>query len=69
MKLETEVERLRAQIDKDSNNSGKPASSDQKPNAANTYNGRTKTGKKSGGQVGHEGKHLSGSCYLQTNGG
>jgi regulator of replication initiation timing len=58
-KLETENERLRAQIDKDSNNSSKPPSSDQKPSEVNTYNGRTKSGKKSGGQSGHEGKHLS----------
>ena len=58
-KLETENDRLRKQINNDSNNSSNPPSSDTKPNAPNTYNGRTKTGKKSGGQKGHKGKHLS----------
>ena len=58
-KLESENARLRVQIDKDSKNSSKPPSSDQKANAAKIYNGRTKTGKKSGGQKGHGGKHLS----------
>ena len=58
-KLELEVDRLRKQLNNDSNNSSKPPSVDIKPNAPNTYNGRTKTGKKSGGQKGHKGKHLS----------
>ena len=58
-KLETENERLRKQLNNDSNNSSNPPSSDKKTNAANTYNGRTKTEKKTGGQKGHEGKHLS----------
>jgi hypothetical protein len=59
VKLETENDRLRKQLNNDSNNSSNPPSSDIKPNAANTYNGRTKTGKKSGGQKGHKGRNLS----------
>jgi hypothetical protein len=58
-KLELEIQRLRAQINNDSNTSSKPPSSDQKPNAPNTYNGRSKTGKRSGGQPSHPGKTLS----------
>ena len=58
-RLETENDRLRKQINNDSNNSSNPPSSDTKPNAPNTYNGRTKTGKKAGGQRGHKGSHLS----------
>lgn len=58
-KLETENERLRKQLNNDSNNSSKPPSSDAKGKAPNTYNGRTTTDKKSGGQAGHKGKHLS----------
>ena len=56
LKLETENDKLRKQLNNDSNNSNKPPSGDQKGNAANTYNGRTKIGKKSGGQKGHAGK-------------
>ena len=59
IKLETENDRLRKQLNNDSNNSSNPPSGDIKPNAPNTYNGRTKTGKKSGGQKGHKGYHLS----------
>ena len=58
-KLEAENDRLRKQLNNDSGNSSNPPSTDIKPNAPNTYNGRTKTGKKSGGQKGHKGKHLS----------
>jgi len=58
-KLEAENDRLRKQINNDSGNSSNPPSTDIKPNAPNTYNGRTKTGKKSGGQNGHKGKYLS----------
>ncbi|MCL2013824.1 MAG: DUF6444 domain-containing protein [Oscillospiraceae bacterium] len=47
--LEVENDRLRKQLGNDSNNSSNPPSSDTKPNAPNTYNGKTKTGKKSGG--------------------
>ena len=59
VKLETENERLRKQINNDSGNSSNPPSSDKKPNAPNTYNGRTKAEKKTGGQAGNKGKHLS----------
>jgi hypothetical protein len=59
IKLEAENDRLRKQLNNDSNNSSNPPSGDIKPNAPNTYNGRTKTGKKSGGQKGHKGHHLS----------
>jgi hypothetical protein len=58
-RLETEVEGLRKQLNKDSSNSSKPPSSDIKPNAPNTYNSRTVAGRKSGGQKGHKGRHLS----------
>ena len=58
-KLEAENDRLRKQLNNDSNNSSNPPSTDIKPNAPNTYNGRTKTGRKSGGQKGHKGNHLS----------
>jgi transposase-like protein len=59
IKLETENERLRKQLNSDSGNSSKPPSGDQKANGTNTYNGRSKTERKSGGQLRHEGKHLS----------
>lgn len=61
-KLEAENDRLRKQINNDSGNSSKPPSSDIKPNAPNTYNSRTKTGKKSGGQARHKGNYLSRSA-------
>ncbi len=54
-KLENEISRLKSNQDKDSHNSSLPPSADRKPKAANEYNGRTKTGKKSGGQPGHKG--------------
>ena len=50
---------MRKQLNNDSGNSSNPPSTDQKPNAPNTYNDRTKTGRKSGGQKGHTGRHLS----------
>ena len=49
-KLEAENDRLRKQLGNNSDNSSNPPSTDIKPNAPNEYNGRTKTGKKSGGQ-------------------
>jgi regulator of replication initiation timing len=58
-KLETENDRLRKQLGNDSGNSSSPPSTDAKPNEPNAYNGRTKTGRKPGGQKGHKGKHLS----------
>ena len=59
VKLEAEVDRLRKQLNNDSGNSSNPPSSDIKPNAPNTYNDRTKTGRKSGGQKGHRGNFLN----------
>jgi len=58
-RLETENDRLRKQLNNDSGNSSNPPSADIKPNAPNTYNGRMNTDKKTGGQKGHKGKHLS----------
>ncbi|MDR1028299.1 MAG: IS66 family transposase [Clostridiales Family XIII bacterium] len=55
-RLEEEVRRLRAMIDKNSSNSSKPPSSDGpgKPRK-NIPNGRAKTGRRLGGQPGHKG--------------
>lgn len=61
-KLEEENERLRNQINKDSTNSSKPSSTNivtPKRSGANLYNGRKKTNKKIGGQIGHKGHTLS----------
>ena len=62
-KLLLEIERLKNQINKDSSNSSKPGSSDNnnKPpkSGANMYNGRVKTSKSIGGQLGHKGNNLS----------
>ena len=59
-KLERENERLRRQLNNNSQNSSKPSSTDQKPSkAANTYNSREKSGRKKGAQKGHAGKSLS----------
>jgi len=60
-KLLLEIERLKNQINKNSSNSSKPGSSDTKPpkSGANMYNGRVKSGKSVGGQIGHKGNNLS----------
>ena len=55
-KLTNEVDRLKKQLNNNSNNSSKPPSSDIKKNIPNN---REKTNKKSGGQKGHKGYHLS----------
>lgn len=55
IKLENEVDRLKKQINNDSNNSSKPPSSDIKPNIPNN---REKSGKKPGGQLGHKAQFL-----------
>jgi len=57
-KLEAEVERLRKQLNSNSSNSSAPPSKDQKPNRPSAFNSREKSGRKSGGQVGHKGKSL-----------
>lgn len=52
--------RLKSRINDDSSNTSLPPSSDQKGGrAANTYNGREKTGRKAGGQNGHKGTTLT----------
>ena len=52
--------RLKSILNNDSSNSSLPPSSDQKGGKpANTYNGRTKTGRKAGGQKGHRGTALT----------
>ena len=55
-KLINEVDRLKKQINNDSNNSSKPPSSDIKRNIPNN---REKTNKKAGGQKGHKAHFLS----------
>lgn len=59
-KLTNEIDRLKHKNDKDSHNSSLPPSRDQRPErkAPNEYNGRKKSGKKSGGQEGHKGRTL-----------
>ena len=62
-KLQDEIDRLKNQINKNSNNSSKPSSTDivtpKKKTGANLYNYRTISGKKPGGQKGHTGYSLS----------
>ena len=58
--LKADNERLKRILSNNSSNSSQPPSSDRKPTkSANTFNGRTKTGRKPGGQPGHEGKTLT----------
>lgn len=59
--LKEEIIHLNSVADNNSNNSSLPPSSDEKPSGkkANEYNGRTSSGKKSGGQKGHPGTMLS----------
>ena len=56
--LKEDNDRLRKIINNDSSNSSKPPSTDMKPNKK-IYNSREKSTKKSGGQTGHKGHHLS----------
>lgn len=59
-KLSQDNERLKRIINNNSSNSSLPPSTDQKPSKpANTYNSRQKSGKPSGGQLGHKGKTLT----------
>jgi hypothetical protein len=58
--LKADNERLKRIINSNSSNSSLPPSSDQKPSKpANTYNSRSKTGRKPGGQPGHKGCTLT----------
>ena len=62
-KLQEENDRLKNQINKNSNNSSKPSSTDivtpKKKTGANLYNYRNKTNRKPGGQKNHQGHSLS----------
>ena len=57
--LRNDNERMRRILNNDSSNSSMPPSADQKGKSANTYNGRIKSGKKCGGQIGHKGATLT----------
>ena len=57
--LRDDNDRLKSILNQDSNNSSQPPSSDQKGKRANQYNNREKSGKRKGGQQGHEGKTLT----------
>lgn len=61
--LLNEIDRLKNKNNKNSTNSSKPSSTNmttpKKKTGANLYNYRVKTGKKVGGQYGHEGYNLS----------
>lgn len=57
--LKEDNERMKRILNNDSTNSSLPPSTDQKGKSANTYNTRTKSGKKSGAQAGHKGTTLT----------
>lgn len=57
--LRDDNERMKRILNNDSNNSSMPPSSDQKGSKVNTYNGRTKSQKSVGGQVGRKGVTLT----------
>lgn len=61
-RLENDIDRLKKQINNNSDNSSKPPSSDTKPNIPNN---RTKSGKKVGGQKGHTPHFLSKADVLE----
>lgn len=62
-KLQNDNDRLKNQNNKNSSNSSKPSSTNvitpKKKTGANLYNYRTKTNKKIGGQIGHDGHNLN----------
>lgn len=62
-KLQEEIDRLKNKNNKNSSNSSKPSSTNittpKKKTGSNIYNYRVKTGKKCGGQFGHDGHSLS----------
>lgn len=57
--LKYDNERLKSMINHDSTNTSLPPSTDQKGKKANQYNSREKSGKKQGGQYGHNGTTLT----------
>ena len=57
--LTEDNERLKRILNNNSSNSSLPPSTDKKTAPANTYNTRTKSGKKAGGQIGHQGITLT----------
>ena len=62
--LKDDNARLKSIINNDSSNSSLPPSTDQKGGkSANTYNGRTKSGRRAGGQKGHTSTTI---CYFCT---
>ncbi len=64
--LRNDNARLRSIINNDSSNSSLPPSTDHKGGKpANTYNGRTKSGRKAGGQKGHKGTALTKADILE----
>ena len=58
-RLQEEISRLKSRNDNNSSNTSNPTSTDQKGKKPNKYNGRQKTGKRPGGQTGHDGKTLT----------
>ncbi|HPM35360.1 MAG TPA: IS66 family transposase [Spirochaetota bacterium] len=58
LQLVDRIEKLEAQLKKDSHNSSKPPSSDGLRKKPKTRSSRRQTGKKTGGQEGHKGKTL-----------
>ena len=57
--LKEDNERMKRILNNDSTNSSLPPSTDRKGKSANTYNTRTKSGKKAGAQAGHKGTTLT----------
>lgn len=63
LQLVARIEKLESQLKKDSHNSSKPPSSDGLRRKPKTRSSRRRTGKKSGGQEGHDGKTLEMSDF------
>lgn len=57
--MKNENDKLRKQLNNDSNNSSKSPSTDIKPNKKDIQNNREKTDKTVGRQIGHKGAHMS----------
>lgn len=65
-KLNNEVDRLKKQVNNNSNNSSMPPSTDIKSNKKEIVNSRKKSSNKVGGQKGHKGSSLS-KQYVEEN--